>query len=147
MTGALGIIAGAGGLPVDLAGRCAAEGRAFFTIRLKGLADPALDAHPGVTLPIGRLGQAIRRLKGTGCDRLMFVGKVMRPRLRDLSLDWRGFTGLLSLLAGAWRHDDKLHRAICRGLAGSSGRGRHALGPRAGRTRLGRHPPRRRRRA
>ena len=42
MTSALGIIAGANGLPVDLAGRCAAEGRAFFTIRLKGLADPAL---------------------------------------------------------------------------------------------------------
>ena len=114
MTGTLGIIAGAGDLPVDLAERCAAERRPCFVLRLKGLAAPALDAHPGVTLPLGRLGEAIRRLKAAGCDRLMFVGKVMRPRLRDLSLDWRGFTGLLSLLAGAWRHDDRLHRAISR---------------------------------
>jgi DUF1009 family protein len=111
MTGALGIIAGAGDLPVDLAERCAASKAPYFIIRLRGFASPELAAHPGVELPIGRLGAAMRVLKTSNCNLLMFVGKVMRPGLRDLSLDWTGFTGLLRLLRG-WRHDDRLHRAI-----------------------------------
>ncbi len=111
MAGALGIIAGSGDLPIDLAERCAAEGRAYCVLRLKGIAGTALDAHPGGEVPLGRLGAALRILKGAGCDRLLFVGKVIRPRWHELSLDWTGFIGLLRVLTG-WRHDDRLHRAI-----------------------------------
>ena len=62
-------------------------------------------------MPLGRLGSALRILKAAGCDRLLFVGKVIRPRWRDLSLDWVGFVGLLRVLGG-WAHDDRLHRGI-----------------------------------
>lgn len=109
--GALGMIAGSGDLPVDLAERCAASGSPYLVLRLKGTASPALASHPGADIGIGRLGAAMRALKGAGCDRLIFVGKVVRPRWRDLSLDWTGLKGLLRVLAG-WRHDDRLHRAI-----------------------------------
>lgn len=111
MAGALGMIAGAGDLPVDLAERCAADGRPYVVLRLKGIAGPELARHPGAEVPLGRLGFALDVLRRAGCDRLIFVGKVMRPRWRDLSLDWTGFVGLMRVLTG-WRHDDRLHRAI-----------------------------------
>ena len=115
MTGALGMIAGAGDMPVDLAERCAAEGAPYFIVRLQGLHDQRLNAHPGVTLPLGRLGAAMDALKSARCDRLLFSGKVMRPRgLYGLSLDWRGVKGLVSLLLGNWSKDDRLHRQISR---------------------------------
>ena len=105
------MIAGAGDLPVDLAERCAEEGRRYVVLRLKGIADDRLARHPGVEVGLGRLGTALRELRRADCDRLIFVGKVIRPRWRDLSLDWTGVGGLLRILAG-WRHDDRLHRGI-----------------------------------
>ncbi len=111
MTGALGMIAGAGDLPVDLAERFASSGTPYVIIRLRGIASEGLAAHPGAEIAIGHLGRTMRTLEAAGCDRLMFVGKVIRPRFRDLSLDWTGFKALFGLLAD-WRHDDGLNRAI-----------------------------------
>jgi len=125
MPGALGMIAGSGDLPVDLAGRCASEGRQYCVLRLRGIADPGLAAHPGEEVALGRLGQAIRVLKEAGCGQLLFVGKVIRPRLGDLSLDWTGVKGLMRVLTG-WRHDDRLHRAIS---ALFEREGIHVVGP------------------
>ncbi len=105
------MIAGSGDLPVDLAERCAASGSPYVVLRLKGIAAPQLEAHPGAEIALGRLGAALAVLRRAGCDRLLFVGKVIRPRWRDLSLDWTGFRGLLRVLTG-WGHDDRLHRAI-----------------------------------
>jgi DUF1009 family protein len=112
MTGALGIIAGSGDFPVILAQRCAAEGRPYFVIRLKGIADPALDAHPGAAVPLVKLGETIRRLKAAGCDRVLFCGKVIRPPWYRIRLDWRGLTAVSSVIFHTWWHDDRLHRAI-----------------------------------
>ncbi|MFT3808787.1 MAG: UDP-2,3-diacylglucosamine diphosphatase LpxI [Micropepsaceae bacterium] len=113
MSGALGMIAGSGDLPVDLAERCARDGMQYSVLRLRGITSPALEAHPGAEVALGKLGAALALLKRAGCDRLLFVGKVLRPRWRDISLDWTGFRGLLRVLMG-WRHDDRLHRAISR---------------------------------
>lgn len=111
MAGALGIIAGAGDLPVDLAARCATSGKSYVVIRLKGAASADLATHPGAAISIGHLGAMLRILDTANCDRLIFVGKVTRPTIGNLSMDWTGFRGFLSLIAG-WRHDDRLHRAI-----------------------------------
>ena len=112
MTGALGIIAGSGDFPVILAERCAAEGRPYFVIRLKGIADAALEAHPSAAVPLVKLGQTIRLLKTAGCDRVLFCGKVIRPPWYRIRLDWRGFTAVSSVIFHTWWHDDRLHRAI-----------------------------------
>jgi len=111
MPGALGMIAGSGDLPVDLAERCAIKGSPYLVLRLKGIAAPELASHPGAEVALGRVGAALAALKRAGCDRVLFVGKVLRPRWRDLSLDWAGFRGLMRVLSD-WGHDDRLHRAI-----------------------------------
>ena len=38
----LGLIAGGGNLPVEIAQHCERSGRPLFVIRLKGMAEPAL---------------------------------------------------------------------------------------------------------
>ncbi|BCW89432.1 UDP-2,3-diacylglucosamine pyrophosphatase LpxI [Alphaproteobacteria bacterium SO-S41] len=112
MTGALGIIAGSGDFPVILAERCAAEARPYFVVRLKGIADPALEAHPSAAIALVKLGATIRRLKQAGCDRVLFCGKVIRPPWYRIRLDWRGLTAVSSVIFNTWWHDDRLHRAI-----------------------------------
>src|SRR5262245_54113699 len=106
------MIAGAGDMPVDLAARMAAEGKPYFIIRIADLADPRLEAHPGVTLGIGQFGRTTRYLRERSVDRLFFSGKVARPRWSRFSLDWAGFLGVLRLMRGAWFGDDTLQRAI-----------------------------------
>lgn len=113
MAGALGILAGTGDLPVELAERAAAQGLSYCVLRLGGLTDPRLLDHPGAEVALGRVGQALDILSRAGCDRVLFSGKVMRPRFRDLKLDWRGAVSLAQVI-GAWARDDDLHRAISR---------------------------------
>ena len=43
----LGLIAGGGGLPVEIATACQQAGRPLFVVRLKGFAGPELAAFPG----------------------------------------------------------------------------------------------------
>lgn len=112
MSGVLAMIAGAGDLPVDLATRMAADGKPYFILRITGLADTQLDAHPGVTLPIGSFGAFTRRMRSEGVDRMFFAGKVARPRWNRFGIDWMGLKALARLLLRAWWGDDALQRAV-----------------------------------
>lgn len=112
MNSPLGMIAGSGNLPLDLAARAEADGRPLFVVRIQGHADPELDRYPGLTMPIGKVGRAIAALRSAGCRQAMFTGKVLRPSLHDLVPDWGGIRVLMTILTGAWGKDDALHRAI-----------------------------------
>lgn len=114
MAGVLAMIAGSGDLPVDLAARLAADGKPYFIVRIAGLADPRLHAHPGVTLPIGRYGETVRRMRDAGVDRMFFSGKVARPPWNGFGMDWKGFAAVARLMAGAWYGDDSLQRGIAK---------------------------------
>lgn len=114
MTGVIGMLAGGGDLPVDLAERLAAEGRPYFVIRFAGFADPRLDAHPGETIPIARFGAIVRSLKAAGVDRIFTIGKVARPRLTPSQIDWPGVKAIASMMLGAWWGDDSVQRAAAR---------------------------------
>ncbi|MDX2233784.1 MAG: UDP-2,3-diacylglucosamine diphosphatase LpxI [Hyphomonadaceae bacterium] len=108
----LAIVAGAGDLPVRLAAQCAATGRPYFVARIAGMADPALDAHPGATFGLGEMGARFKALKDGGCDAVTFAGLVRRPDFKTLRLDARATLMLPKVLAAARRGDDALMRAI-----------------------------------
>lgn len=114
MTEALGIIAGGGALPVELARACAAAGRPIFVVRLKGMADPELRAWPGEDVEIARLGRAIELLRGARCASVSFVGDVRRPDFGSLKPDLAGLKALPRVLAAARKGDDALLRALLR---------------------------------
>ena len=48
----LGLIAGGGALPAEVADYCRRAGRDYFVIRLKGFAGPELAGHPGADMAI-----------------------------------------------------------------------------------------------
>ncbi|MDX9996781.1 MAG: UDP-2,3-diacylglucosamine diphosphatase LpxI [Phenylobacterium sp.] len=108
----LGLIAGGGALPVEIATHCQRAGRPFFVIRLKGSAGPELARFPGVDLGIAELGKCIKALKRAGCKAVCFAGLVARPDFRTLAPDLRGLRALPGILAAARKGDDALLRAL-----------------------------------
>jgi len=108
----LGIIAGTGPLPRQIAERFDPTGKSIFFIALEGITDPKTVFnfdHKWVKL--GQLQIAIATLLGAKVDKVVMAGPVKRPALSSLKLDkraskmlWRGGAkifgddGLLSLL-------------------------------------------------
>jgi DUF1009 family protein len=108
----LGLIAGGGALPVELATWRQASGDPAFVVRLKGFADPALRAFEGADVGIAELGRCFEVLARAGCDRVCMVGQVNRPDFSALKPDLRGLQALPGALAAARRGDDALLRYL-----------------------------------
>lgn len=110
--GLLGIIAGNGILPIQLAKRAKMQGRQVFVVGHRGETDPALvdmvDGHCWVR--VGQLGKILSALKRAKVTEVIFAGGIRRTKLfTDLRPDWRA----LQLIArvGSVR-DDSILRAV-----------------------------------
>ncbi|HEX5776729.1 MAG TPA: UDP-2,3-diacylglucosamine diphosphatase LpxI [Caulobacteraceae bacterium] len=110
----LGLIAGGGALPAEVADYCRRAGRDYFVIRLKGFAGPELAEHPGEEVGLGQLGKCIKLLKREGCKAICFAGTVTRPDFATLVPDMRGMAALPGVIAAARKGDDALLRAVVR---------------------------------
>jgi DUF1009 family protein len=108
----LGLIAGGGELPVRLARQCQAVGRPLFVIRLKGMADAALEAFDGIEAGIAELGKGFAALKRAGCEAVCLAGIVKRPDFSALKPDLRGLKALPGAVAAARKGDDALLRFL-----------------------------------
>ncbi len=104
----VGLIAGGGALPLQLAETCAAEGAPFFVVALEGQASEALDAYPSIRLPIGRAGGIEKALRDAGCEAVVMAGRVARPDFRQIRPDFRGAQMLPRVLQAARRGDGAL---------------------------------------
>ncbi len=105
----LGLVAGAGQLPVAVA---AGAGEALFVARLRGLADESLSHYPGGEFALGQLGGVVEAFRQAGVERVVFAGQVDRPDFSALKLDWRAARALPRILAAASKGDDALMRAV-----------------------------------
>lgn len=113
----LGILAGGGTLPIQLAAACRASGRPVFAVALKGHADPALLGHiPHKTLRLGAAGAILAALRGAGCRELVLIGAIRRPALASLRPDPAGARLLARVGRAAFAGDDGLLRAVIRVL-------------------------------
>ena len=108
----LGIIAGSGDLPVEVARRAVAQGGRVFVIQLKGFEEPRLDTFPGARIGIGQLGKQVERLRAAGAERVVFAGNVQRPDWKALKLDFRGARLLPKVMSAAREGDDALMRVL-----------------------------------
>ena len=106
----LGLIAGGGGLPLEIARACTAAERPLFVVRIKGSADKDLEDFPGADSGIAELGRSIKLLKQAGCEAVCFAGQVNRPDFANLKPDLRGLVALPGVIAAAARGDDELLR-------------------------------------
>ena len=108
----LGLIAGGGALPIEIAERRREAGAEVFVLRLKGIADPELARFPGADVGIAELGRAIAALQEAGCDTVCMAGNVKRPDFASLKPDLRGLAALPGAAAAARQGDDALLRFL-----------------------------------
>ena len=145
--GPLGILAGGGALPGQVAAGALRAGRAVFIVAFEGFAEAAIvSAYPHVWARPAAAGRILSALRNAGCREIVLIGPVRRPGFRDLRPDAEG-TRLLARLGRAFfSGDDGLLAAIVRllGEEGFAVRGAHEFlpGDEVGRPGvLGRHPP------
>lgn len=108
----LGLIAGGGALPVELASARQAVGDPVFVVRLKGFADPELGRFEGADVGVAELGRCFDVLSRAGCDTVCMVGNVSRPDFAALKPDLRGLAALPGAVAAARQGDDALLRYL-----------------------------------
>jgi len=109
----LGILAGGGSLPARLIEHCRAIGRPFYVVALDGHCDQVTVADtPHAWFRIGAAGAILSALRAEAVSDLVMVGRIHRPRIRDLRPDAKGWR----ILGRIWRRffagDDKLLRAV-----------------------------------
>ena len=108
----LGLIAGGGALPREVAEHCVNAGRPLYVLRLKGFADPEMDEFDGLEVGLAELGKSIKALKAENCQAICFAGVVDRPDFAALKPDLRGLAALPGAIAAARKGDDALLRFI-----------------------------------
>ena len=108
----LGLIAGGGSLPVEIAEHCQRSGRPLFVIRLKGFAGEGLDQFAGAEVGLAELGKCFKSLRRAGCEAVCLAGQVNRPDFASLMPDLRGLTALPAAIAAARKGDDALLRML-----------------------------------
>ncbi|HEX7886368.1 MAG TPA: UDP-2,3-diacylglucosamine diphosphatase LpxI [Phenylobacterium sp.] len=108
----LGLIAGGGSLPVEIAQHCEKSGRPLFVIRLKGFAGTDLAPYAGAEVGLAEVGKCMKALKRAGCRSICLAGNVARPDFSSLVPDLRGLMLLPKVVASARRGDDALLRVL-----------------------------------
>ena len=108
----LGLVAGGGGLPIEIARACEASGRPVFVVRLAGMASPELARYPGAEVGLAELGRCVKALRAAGCGRVTFAGEVRRPDFAALKPDLRALKYLPAIIAAARKGDDALLRSV-----------------------------------
>lgn len=113
----IGILAGRGRLPAEVARAAVAAGRSVFVVALKGFADlDLLAGFPHCTLRLGAAGSILKALRAHGCRELVLIGGLRRPAISDLRPDAAGGRLLARIGRAAFGGDDSLLAAVVRVL-------------------------------
>ncbi|MGI4976284.1 MAG: LpxI family protein [Janthinobacterium lividum] len=111
----LGILAGGGPLPGQVARAAVAAGRDVFVVGFEDFAEPAvIGAFPHAYARVGAAGRILSLLREAGCRDLVLVGPVRRPSLLDLRPDREGAKILARIGRAAFSGDDGLLAALVR---------------------------------
>ncbi len=111
----LGILAGGGPLPGQVARAAAAAGRDVFIVGFEDFAEAGvIGAYPHAYARVGAAGRILALLRGAGCVELVLVGPVRRPSLLDLRPDREGAKILARVGRAAFAGDDGLLAALVR---------------------------------
>ncbi|GLK71331.1 UDP-2,3-diacylglucosamine diphosphatase LpxI [Ancylobacter dichloromethanicus] len=88
MNAPLAIICGGGAFPLAVAEAARRAGRQVVLFPVRGFADTSVEGWPHVWIQIGRFGFLKREMRRLGCRDVVFIGNVLRPRIRDIRFDW-----------------------------------------------------------
>jgi DUF1009 family protein len=114
----LGIIAGGGPLPGQVAAAAQAAGRPVFITALEGFAEPRIVApFPHQFFRLGAIGAIRQALRDANCIDILMIGPVKRPSMLALRPDAEGLKLIGKIGKAAFAGDDGLLAAIIRVLS------------------------------
>ena len=110
----VGILAGGGSLPREIAEAVTARGGRVHIVAIAGEADADYGEFPVTRVGWAQIGGMLAALQGAGCRELVIVGGVRRPDLAALRPDWGFFRNLPAILRiiGAGGDDGVLSRVV-----------------------------------
>lgn len=115
--GCVGILAGGGPLPGQVAAAAAAMGRDVFIVAFQDFAEPAVvGVWPHEYVRLAAAGAILAALRAHGCHEIVLIGPVRRPSFRDLRPDAEGARILARLGRSLFAGDDGLLGALVRVL-------------------------------
>ncbi|NDF12953.1 MAG: DUF1009 domain-containing protein, partial [Proteobacteria bacterium] len=112
-TDKLGIIAGSGDLPREVIDTLKASKRDFFVVAFEGETDTAtVNAAPHAWFHLGKIGKAMKRLEQEAANKIVMVGRVGRPAVSALHMDYSAVRLLAKLKKLRAQGDDAIFSAI-----------------------------------
>ena len=84
----VGLIAGNGTFPLEVAESISQKNKEVFIVALKGAASRDLERYPHIWIRMGQIGRAIQALKENNCEELILIGGVKKPNLWLLKPDF-----------------------------------------------------------
>jgi UDP-2,3-diacylglucosamine hydrolase len=144
--GRLGIIAGGGSMPGEVAAAAIASGRAVHMFQLGGIAGvETAGQHPTTDIPLGSIGRLLRSLRQQDCQEICIIGHVTRPDVKALKLDIGALMSLPTIFRLMVGGDDSVLSRVVRFFEAKGFRvvGAHEVAPEllGGGGPLGRHRP------
>ena len=110
----IGILAGAGRLPLMIAESASQRGTAVHIVGIEGEADPAIARFPHTWVNWGQIGRMVRALAQEGGRQMVIAGAARRPDLKRIRPDagfFRNLPFIVRLLAGG---DDAVLKRVVR---------------------------------
>ena len=101
----LAIICGGGTFPLAVAEGARRAGRPVVLFPVRGFADADFASWPHEWVSLGGFGFLKSEMRRRGCRDVVFIGNVLRPRIRDLRLDWTTLR-LMPRVLGLFRGGD-----------------------------------------
>ena len=94
----LGIIAGNGTMPMTVAQAAIAAGRPVYAVAIQGAARQGIEEYPHTWVNFGEIGRVLKLLKREGCEDIVIIGGVQRPKLDELRFDFGALRNLPAIL-------------------------------------------------
>lgn len=111
----VGIIAGRGALPEQVAASCREHGVECYCFPIRSelpQETPWLQDYPHEWMELTRVGGALEAFRARHIRTLVMAGHVTRPSFRALAPDRKGAALLAKLAAKAWAGDDAILRVV-----------------------------------
>ncbi|MEM8976365.1 MAG: UDP-2,3-diacylglucosamine diphosphatase LpxI, partial [Pseudomonadota bacterium] len=108
----VGLLAGAGTVPLEIAEAVVGSGGAIHVIALRDIADADFSDFPHTVVGLGQVGRMIRTLRASDCEKFIMSGAMERPNLLSLTPDFGFFLHLRTILGLMRGGDDTVLRKV-----------------------------------
>ena len=105
----IAIICGGGSFPAAVADAAKRHGRRPVMLAIKGWAEPnVIEQYAHHWVALGQGGRLIHLARQEGCREAVFIGTLLRPRLKQIRLDWLTLRSMPRIIGSFRGGDDRL---------------------------------------